>query len=197
MKYGYYALDSNYFEVLREFDSVASVLTTAIRSFLLAGFQARRTYLFGFSMGARVAVYAASQLKNETASTDPNDLLEQIDCCDPAGYGFDGTAEHSGFQIVGLAKRVTCLHTSCFFGTSERRCDYDWNLGECGKHQPAAKSLTDSHKLCTRFWIAAFQHKFPAVAADAEKCGVDHRAVKKVADSNGPYCFGYQNSEIR
>lgn len=187
MKYGYFAIDINYFEVIGEFDGLADVLVRAIRVFLSNGFCPKRTYLFGFSLGARIAMYAASRVRAEHP-------FERLDLCDPAGFGFDGHREHTSFRIQGLADCVNCVHTSSFFGTRERRCDCDWILGECGKKQVAAMGgIADSHKLCTQFWIESFTHRFPAVRADEAKCGHDPRAVKRLADDeNGPYYLGYQ-----
>lgn len=190
MRYGYYALDMNYFEVVRDFDGIAAVLAVAIRHCIGAGFAAIRTYLFGFSLGARACLYAASKLR-------PEHQLEQLDLCDPAGYGFDGHTEHSNFDYTDLAQRVSCMHTSSFFGTSERRCDFDWNMGECGTHQVAAVGLTDSHKLCPMFWNAAFRNRFPAVSGESLDCPALDTDVTVTTSGNGtaaasPYFMGYK-----
>lgn len=184
MKYGYYALNINYFEVIRNFDGIADVLSRAIRCFLAAGFKALLTYMFGFSLGARLAMYAAAHLAPI--------VIAQLDCCDPAGFGFDGHKEHTNFEVSGSALLVSCMHTSTFFGTRERRCDIDWNLGECGKRQVAAAGVADSHKLCTQFWNAAFVNDFPAVQCNECKCGRDARAVRVSADNAEGYFMGYQ-----
>lgn len=186
MKYGYFAIDLNYFEVIGEFDGIADVLVRALHTFLDAGFCPRRTYLFGFSLGARLSMYGASRVQ-------PEHRFEKMDLCDPAGFGFDGHPEHTNFQIIGLADRVNCVHTSRFFGTRERRCDCDWMLGDCGQKQCASEGgIADSHKLCTQFWISAFDHPFPAVPGDEEKCGVDRRAVRKLSDErHAQYYLGY------
>lgn len=186
MKFGYYAVDLNYFEVISEFDGIADVLARAIRTFLHFGFEPQRTYMFGFSLGARLSMYAASRAK-------PAHPFERMDMCDPAGFGFDNHREHTNFAIRGLAKCVNCMHTSSFFGTRERRCDSDWLLGDCGKKQAAGLSgVADSHKLCTQFWIESFKHRFPAVPLDEKKCGPDPRAVASLVDATGGHIhMGY------
>lgn len=189
MKYGYYALDTNYLEVVRDFDGIAAVLTVAIKACIGAGFDALRIYLFGFSLGSRVCLYAASKLPKQT-------VLEQMDLCDPAGYGFDGHPEHNDFDYTNLAQRVCCMHTSRFFGTSERRCDVDWNLGECGTHQVAAVGISDSHKLCTMFWNSAFRNRFYAVSGSSLDCPALETDVTLPGDGNSStsrYYMGYKD----
>jgi hypothetical protein len=54
-----------------------------------------------------------------------------------AGPGFDATFRKTPDPTLA-AKNVQCIHTSSDKGTSSRNCCQNWNMGDCGKRQPAA-----------------------------------------------------------
>lgn len=60
--------------------------------------------------------------------------------CDPAGPGFDGTNTSSP---ITAALNSQCIHTaSGGYGTRERNCHQNWNMGNCGESQIGQRFVT-------------------------------------------------------
>lgn len=61
------------------------------------------------------------------------------------------------------AENVQCIHTSNTYGTMQRNCTQNWNMGVCGYAQVGAMAYPKgSHGLCPYFYNAAFTHDFVA-----------------------------------
>ncbi|XP_053690654.1 lipase member H-like [Sabethes cyaneus] len=162
MSYGNNNHQMDYFnELVPHFDELASNLTNHYRRLEAFGFNPADGLVFGFSFG--------SQLAFESGSNYGVRKLGRIDACDPAGPGFDGNSKRSSLDPTAAAQKVQCIHTSSNYGTSQRNCHVNWNMGQCGKEQVGAGPFPKgSHGLCPYFYASAFTHSFFAVPKPKE-----------------------------
>lgn len=64
--------------------------------------------------------------------------------CDPAGPGFDGT---NTSNPTTAALNSQCIHTaSGGYGTRERNCHQNWNMGNCGESQIGQRFVNDKRR---------------------------------------------------
>ncbi|XP_055603067.1 uncharacterized protein LOC129751538 [Uranotaenia lowii] len=143
-----------------ELTPVFELLTATLLSYLkfieASGFDANDGLLFGFSFGAQMSFEAGRRFGIQK--------LGRIDACEPARPGFDDNSAFSGKDPKMAAKMVQCIHTSNSLGTVLRNCHVDWNMGNCGKDQPAAGPYPKgSHGLCPHFYNSAFERSFVPV----------------------------------
>jgi Lipase len=145
-----------YRRLVRNFEPIVDILTHKLRQLETDGFKPEDGYMFGFSFGAHIALHAALNAFGENR-------FGEIDLCEPAGPGFDGTMRE--LKAMSLAaKNVQCIHTSNTLGTRSRSCHQDWNMGHCGDYQVGAMpSPKGHHGLCPYFYANAFDHPFYAV----------------------------------
>ncbi|KAM7428877.1 hypothetical protein ABFA07_020190 [Porites harrisoni] len=108
-----------------------------------------RFYIVGFSLGAQVAGYAGSYLKDQGMK------LGRITGLDPAGPKF--TNEEKDFRLdESDASYVDVIHTNAgFLGTNQRVGDIDF-YPNGGKHQPGCLvNVVCSHIRATQYFIAS------------------------------------------
>ncbi|GAB0096073.1 hypothetical protein DMENIID0001_115310 [Sergentomyia squamirostris] len=151
MDYSYYAKTINYYSLVEKFKDIQQVLYDQMVDYEKSGLVPSNTYMFGFSFGAHLVLQTASRLGNQ--------VIKQIDVCDPAGPGFPDMPD-----AKNSAENVQCIHTSADLGTLTRNCHQNWNMGNCGQSQVAG--LIDyrlSHGLCPVFYNIAFKNTFRAV----------------------------------
>ena len=88
------------------------------------GFDPKKGFMFGFSLGARVVIEAGRNFGEKK--------IPEIDVCDPAGPGFDDYK----FDPRLSAENVQCIHTSSDKGTKRKSdCNQNWLMGNCGESQ--------------------------------------------------------------
>lgn len=167
MNYYNYSKNGNYFQLVRNFDGIAEVLTNKLRQFKTQNFHPDNFLVFGFSFGAQLALEAGRRFGTK--------LIGQIDVCEPAGPGFDRNSEYQKQDPKDAAQNVQCIHTSSDKGTSKRNCHQNWMMGNCGKSQVAAgPKPKGSHGLCPYFYNSAFWFKFLAIPRP-KNCDVTQR----------------------
>ncbi|XP_039440031.1 pancreatic lipase-related protein 2-like [Culex pipiens pallens] len=143
-------------ELLPHFDKLANVLAAHLRRMESIGFDPAKGHIFGFSMGAQLALEGSRRFGLQK--------INRIDACDPAGPGFDTVPENMLLDPKQAARQVQCIHTSANFGTRRRDCHISWNMGNCGRDQVAARPFPKgSHGLCPYFYNSAFAHRFHPV----------------------------------
>lgn len=106
--------------LLSKFHRIGEVLVKKLEQFKEEGFDFNQGFMFGFSFGGRLVTYAGIQMNGEIAN---------IDTCDSAGPGFDGTFRvKNSFQA---AQNVQCINTSIDKGTRIYDCDQNCELKFC------------------------------------------------------------------
>ncbi|XP_055539473.1 lipase member H-like [Wyeomyia smithii] len=157
MTYGNNNRNIDYYkELVPFFDLLARNITEYFQRLETLGFDSSNAIVFGFSFGAQLALEAGRRFGFQK--------LGRIDACDPAGPSFDGDSARFPLDPKAAAKWIQCIHTSSKFGTSRRNCHVNWNMGQCGKEQPASgRYPKGSHGLCPYFYNSAFTHNFYAV----------------------------------
>ncbi|XP_055856125.1 uncharacterized protein LOC129919295 [Episyrphus balteatus] len=144
----------HYLMLTHHVNILAQILKDKLVELELRGYDPSNGYIFGFSLGARMAIRAGTIYGYQR--------LGELDACDMAGPGFDWFDK---FDPTVAAKNVQCIHTSKDKGTLSRNCHQNWNMGVCGMYQYASGILPgtlSSHGLCTRFYNAAFSNNFYA-----------------------------------
>uniref|UniRef100_A0A182PTT6 Lipase domain-containing protein n=1 Tax=Anopheles epiroticus TaxID=199890 RepID=A0A182PTT6_9DIPT len=138
------------------FRDVRDVLMHFLQQLRYEGVQFERTFLFGFSFGAQLALDVGSRIGSRE--------LEAIDTCDMAGPGFDTDRAFKQMDFRNAAKNVQCIHTSIDKGTKfPNKCHQNWRMGLCGLRQAAAgPPPLGSHGLCPVFYNLAFKYQFLA-----------------------------------
>ncbi|XP_055905986.1 pancreatic lipase-related protein 2 [Eupeodes corollae] len=156
MDYEIAASIPHYLMLTHHANILSNILKEKLDELEFRGYHPRNGYVFGFSLGARIAIRAGTMFGYQR--------LGEIDACDMAGPGFDW---FDRFKPTAAAKNVQCIHTSKSKGTLSRNCHQNWNMGVCGMYQvgsailPGTGTLT-SHGLCHRFYNAAFTNNFYA-----------------------------------
>ncbi|CAG9808811.1 unnamed protein product [Chironomus riparius] len=152
MDYSNHSIDRDYFNLVRKFGPISSVLIRKLDQLNNQGFDDKNMFMYGFSFGAQLSIYAGMSFgKNRIA---------EMDLCDPAGPGFVLAFE---LRPTFAAKNVQCIHTSSAKGTMKRNCHQDWLMGKCGRSQDAAGIFPrGSHGLCPKFYNSAFTNNFYA-----------------------------------
>jgi len=145
MDYSRYANNPNYYAILPHFKPIAAVLSKKLKQINAP----ERTYMFGFSYGARLCTEAAVNYGKQ---------LDSMDLCDPANPGFQGP----GVKDPKLAaKNVRCINTSARRGTSKYNCHWNFRMGKCGAKQPGASSPSmGSHKMCPLIFNNTFTEHY-------------------------------------
>ncbi|CAO1409365.1 unnamed protein product [Diamesa serratosioi] len=153
MDYSNFSINPDYFYLVTQFPNISNVLLTKLNQLKEQGFDPDKGYMFGFSYGAHLIIDAATKFGQN--------LIKDIDLCDPAGPGFDGTLTTGDPKLA--AKNVQCIHTSNDKGTIKRDCHQNWLMGYCGFFQFAAGAYPKgSHGLCPYFYNTAFKYDFLA-----------------------------------
>ncbi|XP_055634469.1 hepatic triacylglycerol lipase-like [Toxorhynchites rutilus septentrionalis] len=154
MSYGNDSRIIDYFsELMPHFNSLAEALANHLRRLERVGFDPGHGHMFGFSFGSHLALEAGRRFGFQK--------LDRIDTCDNAGPGFDSDTRYSLLDPKLAAKKVQCIHTSANYGSRRRDCHINWNMGVCGRDQPAAGPFPKgSHGLCPYFYSSAFTHNF-------------------------------------
>lgn len=220
----YYAYSQNstligFFNLVSKFDSISDVLLKKLHQFVRDGFDPANGFVFGFSVGAQLAINAGRDFRGKlnaidgkklfasSSHADTNMLKRKIwfdpllnVACDPAGPGFYPNPLYQARGSPKLAARnVQTIHTSPEFGTLERDSHQDWLMGICGIDQPGApykKNILstglehDNHMMCPIFYVNSFENKFRAVVND--NCGSDARDVFPVPAN---YYMGYRQKD--
>ncbi|XP_049540058.1 uncharacterized protein LOC125954092 [Anopheles darlingi] len=162
MNYNNFSRYDDYFGLVRQFLPISKVLLTKLEQLEDFGYDLEQGHAFGFSFGARLSLDALQKF-------GPG-RLGALDVCEPAGPGFDGDQKFRDLDPRLAAKNVQCIHTSDNYGTRERNCHQNWNLGRCGKSQDAAGPYPKgSHGLCPYMYNSAFRHDFLA-APNKQNC---------------------------
>ncbi|XP_058826876.1 pancreatic lipase-related protein 2-like [Topomyia yanbarensis] len=171
MDYSIFSVTDDYFTgLVPHFNLIVENLVQKLHVLDSKGFHPRNGFLFGFSFGAQAAMEAGRRFGAKR--------LERIDVCEPAGPGFDSDTTTSVQNPQQAARNVQCIHTSSDIGTFRRECHQDWNMGNCGRDQPAAGAYPKgSHGLCPYFYNSAFSNEFRAIRKPNE-C-FSFRAVRK------------------
>ncbi|XP_053685975.1 pancreatic lipase-related protein 2-like [Sabethes cyaneus] len=151
---GIYSVTSDYFtKLMPRFQTIVDALVGKLFELEAKGFNPEKGFLFGFSFGARIALQAGQMFGHGK--------LGRIDACEPAGPGFDADPAVIKRNPQLAARNVQCIHTSSLYGTFRRECHQDWNMGNCGRDQPAAGPYPKgSHGLCPYFYNSAFANQF-------------------------------------
>uniref|UniRef100_A0A182QGP5 Lipase domain-containing protein n=1 Tax=Anopheles farauti TaxID=69004 RepID=A0A182QGP5_9DIPT len=138
------------------FRDIRDVLLHFLQQLRYEGVQYERTFLFGFSFGAQLALDVGGRIGGQE--------LEAIDTCDMAGPGFDSDRAFKQTDFRNAAKNVQCIHTSIDKGTKfPNKCHQNWRMGQCGLRQAAAgPPPLGSHGLCPVFYNLAFKYQFLA-----------------------------------
>lgn len=138
------------------------------------GHQRQEVFVFGFSYGAQLALELGRSLKGSSkiARMDRKpkicinlkliaQLITLLAVCEPTIFTF---LENIIADSKKSASNVQCIHTNSLgYGTPERDCHQDWNMGNCGQSQPAALDPPmGNHGLCPYFYNSAFDYKFLA-----------------------------------
>ncbi|XP_031640237.1 uncharacterized protein LOC116352087 isoform X2 [Contarinia nasturtii] len=146
--------NEDYGFLLVNFKTIANLLTDKLKVLRELAFDSSSSYLFGFSFGARLIAKAATDLGTKQIGT--------IHLCEPAGPGFDGLRNADPKMA---AVHSQCIHTaSGGYGTRERTCHQNWNMGNCGESQIGQRPFPlGNHGLCPVFYISAFDNVFAAV----------------------------------
>ncbi|XP_053659171.1 pancreatic lipase-related protein 2-like [Anopheles marshallii] len=156
MNYNNFSRHDDYFGLVRQFLPISEVLVTKLHQLEKFGYDFDDGYMFGFSYGAHLAFDSLRRF-------GPG-KLGALDVCEPAGPGFDGEQKYREKDPKEAAKNVQCIHTSDNYGTHERKCHQNWNLGRCGKSQDAAGPYPKgSHGLCPYIYNSAFKYDFLAM----------------------------------
>uniref|UniRef100_T1GNU6 Lipase domain-containing protein n=1 Tax=Megaselia scalaris TaxID=36166 RepID=T1GNU6_MEGSC len=147
MNYGV-AAATKYFGLVRNVDILVEMLLEKLQELEYLGFKPANGYMYGFSYGARLVVWAGILFGHQR--------IGEIDVCDMAGPLFD---KFPVSNTRSAAKNVQCIHTSSKEGTWGRDCHQNWNMGMCGKYQLAEENNpenTGSHGLCNSFSMLHF-----------------------------------------
>ncbi|XP_052873365.1 pancreatic lipase-related protein 2-like [Anopheles cruzii] len=156
MDYNNFSRHDDYFGMVRQFLPIGMVLVEKLHQLEDFGYDFDRGHMFGFSFGARLSL--------ESLRKFGPGKMGSLDVCEPAGPGFDGDPVHLEKDPQEAAKTVQCIHTSDNYGTSQRNCHQNWNLGRCGRWQDAAGPYPKgSHGLCPYMYNSAFRHDFLAM----------------------------------
>uniref|UniRef100_A0A904A6K7 Lipase domain-containing protein n=1 Tax=Anopheles quadriannulatus TaxID=34691 RepID=A0A904A6K7_ANOQN len=171
------------------FRDIRDVLMHFLQQLRYEGVQFGRTFVFGFSFGAQLALDVGSRIGGQE--------LEAIDTCDMAGPGFDSDRAFKVMDFRNAAKNVQCVHTSIDKGTKfPNKCHQNWRMGQCGLRQAAAgPPPLGSHGLCPVFYNLAFKYQFLAQPKPLECV-----SLGEVATYPRNYRMGYmetRKSEVR
>lgn len=128
--------DGNYLKSLKLWRPVSAVLTEKLRRMETDGVSPRNIFMYGFSLGAWIAIDAAINFgKHKIGMIDGECFislwkLHQIlnsSVCDMANIGFDGVYKK---DPKDAAENVQCIFTSNYAGSSMRdQCHQNWLMG--------------------------------------------------------------------
>lgn len=135
------------------FVAIQSVITRKLQQLDELGFDPSKGHMFGFSFGSHLVLESAYQYGPKK--------LGRVDVCDPAGPYFVSDSD-SVMHAMDAAVAVQCIHTCSTFGTRDRYCQKNINMGRCGHSQPASPffAIASNHNFCPTFYINAFTNDF-------------------------------------
>ncbi|XP_063708675.1 uncharacterized protein LOC134837237 [Culicoides brevitarsis] len=186
--YSYYTQKS-FNELLALKGNLTTFIARKLRYFEELGFNPDNGILFGFDIGAHFVLEAGIKYGVKK--------IGRIDCCEPRTNGFT-SSDPSMAQTADAAKHVQCMHTSEDFGTADRFCPHDVNLGVCGRSQPEDIFTWAGNDIkCIEYYVASFKYDFNLVtqAAVEQKYSttcVPKKQVPDVSTYDPPKKFGWQ-----
>lgn len=218
MDYYTYSKDSTqlgYLDLILNFDRISDVLLKKLNQFERDGFDPSNGFVFGFSMGAQLAINTGRRFHGKLDAIDGK-LYFIVSCvlskplctlilifsylaCEPAAPGFYPNPFYQSRGSPKLAaKNVQTIHTSINYGSLERDSHQDWLMGNCGADQPGApyrKTFIsigvehDNHIMCPTFYVNAFENNF--LAAPNDNCFNNGRDVSPVPTN---FSMGYRQT---
>ena len=162
--YSVYSVN-DYWTLFTRFTPIQAVLTKKLQQLNDLKFDPKKGHLFGFSFGSQLTFEGAYQFAVNTGKK-----IARADCCEPAGPYFP-LSFASVIHAINCTDQVHCIHTSCGYGTCDRYCQKDVNMGECGNYQVGQTSPPLlSHGMCPHIYNNAFNFNFKIVNTTVAQC---------------------------